>query len=263
MVEVATDQDQNCQLWLRELAASKLVRANRNDEFETAVQSASTMYDISEQPQDEVEKSVSGDEGDTEHAAGRSYQEVSTEKVSSLPDFLMSIPAGRGVPSASSCTNTNWSHTKDLKLSAAAANGSSATLPSFNSHTKANPNSADLTKANAISTNLESMSSSYNNLSECMAGFHWALTNPPRRDLVQIGLSFLILGDWRTAAIWHHRVAEQLMDNVEGYPVFLPARGMSQEDYAQILRFLRRLSVEEQLAVRLRNGRRQGAPLGR
>ncbi|KAI8813816.1 hypothetical protein BJ742DRAFT_704383 [Cladochytrium replicatum] len=77
-----------------------------------------------------------------------------------------------------------------------------------------------------------------------------------------IGINYLILGDWRTAAMWHHRVTEQLMDNVEGYPVFLPARSMSQADYAEILRFLRRLFVKEQVGSAIAKRASTGSTLG-
>ncbi|TPX66816.1 hypothetical protein SpCBS45565_g04238 [Spizellomyces sp. 'palustris'] len=54
-----------------------------------------------------------------------------------------------------------------------------------------------------------------------------------------IGINYLILRDWRTAAIWHERTV-RAQEQVEGYPVFLPARSMSQADYVEILALLRK-----------------------
>ncbi|KAJ3267567.1 hypothetical protein HK104_005774, partial [Borealophlyctis nickersoniae] len=59
-----------------------------------------------------------------------------------------------------------------------------------------------------------------------------------------IGLNYLLLGDWRTTAQWHERISEY-QETVDGYPVFLPARSMSQADYVEVLRLMRRALVEK------------------
>ncbi|KAI8816184.1 uncharacterized protein EV422DRAFT_329624 [Fimicolochytrium jonesii] len=53
----------------------------------------------------------------------------------------------------------------------------------------------------------------------------------------------MLTRDWRTTAAWHDRIS-LLQDQVEGYPVFLPARSMSQADYIEILTLLRKAARE-------------------
>lgn len=42
-----------------------------------------------------------------------------------------------------------------------------------------------------------------------------------------IGINLMLLNDWSGASAWHARIIK-LQDSVDGYPVFLPARSMSQ-----------------------------------
>ena len=42
-----------------------------------------------------------------------------------------------------------------------------------------------------------------------------------------IGINFMLVKDWANATAWHARIIK-LQDSVDGYPVFLPARSMSQ-----------------------------------
>lgn len=42
-----------------------------------------------------------------------------------------------------------------------------------------------------------------------------------------IGINLMLLNDWSSAMTWHSRIIK-LQDSVDGYPVFLPARSMSQ-----------------------------------
>ncbi|KAI8588802.1 hypothetical protein BDZ88DRAFT_420523 [Geranomyces variabilis] len=58
-----------------------------------------------------------------------------------------------------------------------------------------------------------------------------------------IGVNYMLTRDWRTTAQWHDRTPF-LQDQVEGYPVFLPARSMSQADYIEILTLLRKAARE-------------------
>ncbi|KAI8905302.1 hypothetical protein DFJ77DRAFT_215429 [Powellomyces hirtus] len=58
-----------------------------------------------------------------------------------------------------------------------------------------------------------------------------------------IGVNYMLTRDWRTTAQWHDRIP-YLQDQVEGYPVFLPARSMSQADYIEILTLLRKAARE-------------------
>ncbi|KXS15923.1 hypothetical protein M427DRAFT_305302 [Gonapodya prolifera JEL478] len=55
-----------------------------------------------------------------------------------------------------------------------------------------------------------------------------------------IGLNYLILGDWYTAMMWHERTT-RMNEIVEGYPVFLPARSMSQADYVEIVSRMKKI----------------------
>ncbi|KAJ3013122.1 hypothetical protein HKX48_005920 [Thoreauomyces humboldtii] len=54
-----------------------------------------------------------------------------------------------------------------------------------------------------------------------------------------IGVNHMLTRDWHTTAQWHDRIPA-LQDQVEGYPVFLPARSMSQADYIEIVTLLRK-----------------------
>ncbi|KAJ3080713.1 hypothetical protein HK102_002871 [Quaeritorhiza haematococci] len=58
-----------------------------------------------------------------------------------------------------------------------------------------------------------------------------------------IGLNYLILGDWPTSTLWHERISK-MVEYAEGYPVFLPARSMSQADYVEVVRMLRKVVLE-------------------
>ncbi|KAJ3310852.1 hypothetical protein HDU76_003268 [Blyttiomyces sp. JEL0837] len=58
-----------------------------------------------------------------------------------------------------------------------------------------------------------------------------------------IALNYMILGDWHMVARWHERMAD-LQAHLEGYPVFLPARSMSQADYLEILRLLKKTVMD-------------------
>ncbi|KAL8286414.1 hypothetical protein RQP46_004431 [Phenoliferia psychrophenolica] len=47
-------------------------------------------------------------------------------------------------------------------------------------------------------------------------------------------LNHLLLGDFSAVVLQHYKVA-RLMDYLEGYPVFLPARSLNQSEYAEVL----------------------------
>ncbi|KAJ3397783.1 hypothetical protein HDV05_002858, partial [Chytridiales sp. JEL 0842] len=65
-----------------------------------------------------------------------------------------------------------------------------------------------------------------------------------------IGLNYMLLGDWKTCLLWHGRIIN-MQELVEGYPIFLPARSMSQADYIEVIRLLRaNVRVNEGMMVR-------------
>ncbi|KAJ1536351.1 hypothetical protein HK096_011142 [Nowakowskiella sp. JEL0078] len=61
-----------------------------------------------------------------------------------------------------------------------------------------------------------------------------------------IALNYFLIGDWKTSVLWHERIT-LLDEHVEGYPIFLPARSMSQADYVELLRLLRRCVLEKNI----------------
>ncbi|KAJ3040493.1 hypothetical protein HDV00_010801 [Rhizophlyctis rosea] len=139
-------------------------------------------------------------------------KDVDTPIVSTLPDFLNSIPSKSLVVSPTSPTTPT---------------STALTLPSH--HTGEHPTTHSHCGCNG----------SCPQIPPTLGTYHPLLVEA----WYAIGLNYLLLGDWRSSAAWHEKIAAYL-DTVEGYPVFLPARSMSQADYVECLRLLKRSVLE-------------------
>ncbi|KAI9010675.1 hypothetical protein DFJ74DRAFT_685311 [Hyaloraphidium curvatum] len=74
-----------------------------------------------------------------------------------------------------------------------------------------------------------------------------------------IGINLMLLTDWTSALSWHSRIIK-LQDSVDGYPVFLPARSMSQADYVEVITRMKRTLPAGKL---LTDGKASNAPVKR
>ncbi|KAI8919582.1 hypothetical protein BC831DRAFT_553607 [Entophlyctis helioformis] len=72
-----------------------------------------------------------------------------------------------------------------------------------------------------------------------------------------ICLNYIILGDWDTLHKWHVRIHE-MYRRIDGYPIFLPARSMSQADYIETLRLCCRAVREHRRKEQQHKAAQQG-----
>ncbi|KAJ3342732.1 hypothetical protein HDU93_001304 [Gonapodya sp. JEL0774] len=158
---------------------------------------------------------------------------TNTAQATTFPEFLHSIPA------------------QSLSISDASpslpASGPASTSPASALIPRSSTSSAaSLAQAHAIQAQLPASGNKPTDLPN-LGTYHPLLVEA----WYAIGLNYLILGDWYTAMQWHERTTK-MAEVVEGYPVFLPARSMSQADYVEILSRMKNIVGQNKRAAAAR-----------